>query len=194
MAKVLYHVTMSLDGFIAGPGHTMDWMAASQEGGQSDETTGSEAGGSKAGDSSEGMAVAETLGAAIAGRHGYDAGKKAGGELYGGAFQGPIFVMTHRPPAAEDDPAYTFLSGDIRPAVAAALEAANGKDLLILGGTLAEQCLRAGVLDEIFVHIAPILLGDGIPFFRSTGPFAVLDPIGTTTEGRSTNLRFRVRR
>ncbi len=189
MAKVLYHVTMSLDGFIAGPGHTMDWMAASEEGGQPDETTASESG-----DSSEGMAVPATLGAAMAGRHGYDAGKKSGGEFYGGAFQGPIFVMTHRPTADEDDPAYTFLSGDIRPAVATALEVANGKDVLIAGGTLAEQCLQAGLLDEIFVHIAPILLGDGIPFFRSTGGFAVLDPISTTTEGRSTNLRFRVRR
>ena len=189
MAKVLYHVTMSLDGFIAGPGHTMDWMGASQEGGQSDQTSARESG-----DSSEGMAVAATLGAAIAGRNGYDAGKKSGGELYGGAFQGPIFVMTHQPPADEDNPAYTFLSGDIRPAVATALKAANGKDVLIAGGTLAEQCLRAGLLDQIFVHIAPILLGDGIPFFRSTGAFAVLDPISTSTEGRSTNLRFRVRR
>jgi dihydrofolate reductase len=177
MAKVLYHVTMSLDGFIAGPEHSMDWMSQLSGGRQE-----------------EGMAVAGTLGAAIAGRHGYDAGRKAGGELYGGAYQGPIFVMTHRPPTDETDPAYTFLSGDIRPAVEAALRAAGGKDVLILGGTLAEQCITAGVLDEIFVHVAPVLLGDGIPFFRSTGPFVALEPISSTHEAGTTSLRFRVRR
>jgi dihydrofolate reductase len=177
MAKVLYHVTMSLDGFIAGPGHTMSWLSQADLGPQS-----------------EGMAVPETLGAALAGRHGYDAGRQAGGELYGGAYDGPIFVLTHRPPSDETDPAYTFLSGDITAAVETALAAAGGKDLLVLGGTVAGQCLQAGLLDEIFVHIAPVLLGDGIPLFRSGDLTVDLDPISNTQEGRSTNLRFAVRR
>jgi dihydrofolate reductase len=177
MAKVLYHVTMSLDGFIAGPGHTMDWLPKADLGPQS-----------------EGMAVPETLGAALAGRNGYELGRRAGGELYGGAYRGPIFILTHRPPTDETNPDYTFLSGDITEAVKTALAAAEGKDLLVLGGTVAGQCLQAGLLDEIFVHVAPILLGDGIPFFRSTTQTVDLDPISNTQEGRSTNLRYAVRR
>jgi dihydrofolate reductase len=174
MAKVLYHVTMSLDGFIAGPEHSMDWLFNLNSG-----------------PNEEGMAVIDTLGAAMAGRNGYDAGRKAGGELFGGAYKGPVFVLTHRPPTDEERP-YIFLSGDIRDAVSTALEAADGKDLLVLGGTIAEQCIRADLLDEILIHIAPVLLGDGIPLFRSSGPTVALDPISNHQEGRTTNLRFRV--
>ncbi|GAA0937715.1 dihydrofolate reductase family protein [Kribbella koreensis] len=175
MAKVLYHVTMSLDGFIAGPEHSMEWMKAAGSGPQP-----------------EGMEVAKTSGAALAGRNGYDAGRRVGGELYGGAYDGPIFVLTHNPPADEPNPAYTFVSGDIRPVVKTALEAADGKDLLILGGTVAAQCIEAGLLDELFIHIAPILLGQGIPLFRSTGPLVSLEPISITQVGASANLRYRV--
>jgi dihydrofolate reductase len=146
------------------------------------------------GPQSEGMAVPETLGAALAGRNGYELGRRAGGELYGGAYRGPIFILTHRPPTDETNPDYTFLSGDITDAVKTALAAAEGKDLLVLGGTVAGQCLQAGLLDEIFVHVAPVLLGDGIPFFRSTNLTVDLDPISNTQEGRSTNLRYAVRR
>ena len=61
IAKVLYHVTMSLDGFIAGLGHTMAWLSEADLGPQS-----------------EGLAVPETLGAALAGRNGYELGRQAG--------------------------------------------------------------------------------------------------------------------
>jgi dihydrofolate reductase len=175
MAKVLYHVTMSLDGFIAGPEHSMEWMKVADSGPQP-----------------EGMEVARTSGAALAGRHGYEIGRRAGSELYGGAYSGPIFVLTHNPPTDETNPVYSFVSGDIRPVVKTALDAADGKDLLILGGTVAAQCIEAGLLDELFIHIAPVLLGQGIPLFRSTGPFVALEPISSTQVGRSTNLRYRV--
>jgi dihydrofolate reductase len=175
MAKVLYHVTMSLDGFIAGPGHSMDWLF-----------------GAGLGRNDEGMAVVDTTGAAIAGRNGYEAGRKVGGELFGGAWHGPIFVLTHQPPTDETRPEITFLSGDIRPIISTAMAAADGKDVLILGGTIARQCIEAGLLDEMLVHVAPMLLGDGIPLFRRTGPVVKLDPISSTHSGRSTNLRFKV--
>ncbi|MFI5708224.1 dihydrofolate reductase family protein [Kribbella sp. NPDC051620] len=175
MAKVLYHVTMSLDGFIAGPEHSMAWMAQAPVGPQD-----------------EGMAVAKTSGAALAGRNGYEIGRQAGSELYGGAYTGPIFVLTHNPPANETNPAYTFVSGDIRPVVKTALDAAGGKDLLVLGGTVAAQCIEAGLLDELFIHVSPILLGQGVPLYRSTGPAVALEPISSKQVGRSTNLRFRV--
>ena len=61
----------------------------------------------------------------------------------------------------------TYLSGDIGEAVTAALEAADGKNLEILGADVAAQCLRQGLVDEILVYVLPVLLGDGIRFYSS---------------------------
>jgi dihydrofolate reductase len=183
MAKVVYHVTMSLDGFIAGPDHAMDWVFRSS--------------GPDPEPNPEATAVIGSTGAALAGRNGYEVGRKQGQhpsarKLFGGAWSGPIFVLTHQPPTDEDDPDITFLTGDIRAAVGKALEAAAGKDLLVLGGTVAEQCVGAGLLDEILIHVAPVLLGDGIRLFERSGPVVDLDPIGVSRSGRITNLRFSV--
>jgi dihydrofolate reductase len=130
MAKVLYHVTMSLDGFIAAPDHAMDWVFRSS--------------GPKPEPNPEAMAVIESTGAALGGRNGYEVGRKQGQhpsarKLFGGAWSGPIFVLTHRPPADEADSDFSFLTGDIRVAVGTAVEAAAGKDLLVLGGTVCRH-------------------------------------------------------
>src|SRR6266571_2067840 len=152
MGKVLWHVTMSVDGFIAGPGGDMDWIFAHASGPNAavDE-------------------VIQTTGAILAGRNSYavgekDAGKPSGAP-YGGAWTGPVFVLTHRPPAAPHDPTITFLSGDIHSAVATALEAADGKNIVVFGANVANQCLDAGLVDELLIHLAPVLLGDGVRLF-----------------------------
>ncbi|HEU4946053.1 MAG TPA: dihydrofolate reductase family protein [Kribbella sp.] len=75
-----------------------------------------------------------------------------------------------------------------------ALEAADGKDLLILGATIAEQCIDAGLVDETLIHVAPTLLGDGIRLFGRPGKQIDLDPISVSRSGRLTNLRFTVAR
>ena len=77
--------------------------------------------------------------------------------------QARFFVLTHKPPDPPD-PEVTFLSGDIGEAVATALDAADGKNLEILGADVAGQCLRRGLVDEILVYVMPVLLGDGIRF------------------------------
>jgi dihydrofolate reductase len=74
-----------------------------------------------------------------------------------------------------------------------ALAAANGKNVVVFGANLARQCLRQGLLDELVIHVAPVLLGDGVRLYESTGA----DPIVLTrTElaatGQLTDLRFRV--
>src|SRR5207245_8773202 len=105
MAKVLWHATMSLDGFIAGPGNSMDWMLGYGE------------------ENSEVDELIKRIGAVLAGRHTYDVGavqeRPEFRKPYGGAFSGPVFVLTHNPPK---DPGVTFLSGDIRTAVHTAAE------------------------------------------------------------------------
>jgi len=183
MSKVRYHVTMSLDGFIAGPGHSMEWVFT---------TTGPDPQ-----PIPEVPEVIASTGAVLAGRNAYESNRKPGQHpsaqaVYGGAFRGPTFIAMHEPPTDEADPSITFVSGDIRPIVEKALAAAGGKDLLVLGGTLAKQCIEAGLLDEILIHINPILLGDGIPLFRSTGPGVPLELVSSTRAGHITTVRYAV--
>jgi dihydrofolate reductase len=74
-------------------------------------------------------------------------------------------VLTHRPP--DDDPNVTFVSGDIGKAVQTGLAAAGDKNLGLFGADVGSQCLAAGLVDEILVFVLPVLLGAGVPLFRS---------------------------
>ncbi len=146
LGKVLWGVTMSVDGRIAGPGDAMDWVFEYNWG-----------------PNAELQEVIRGTGAVLAGRRSYDVGQRAERpELrkpFGGGWSGAQFVLTHHAPKA--DPENTFLSGDIRPAVAAALEAARGKNLMLIGADVARQCVGAGLVDEILIFLVPKLLGDG---------------------------------
>jgi dihydrofolate reductase len=178
--KVVVHRTMSLDGFIAGPGDSMDWVFEYASPDQAAE-------------------VMAATGAIIAGRRTYEVGQRDTGkpssEAYGGAWQGAQFVLTHRPPEAPRDPAVAFLSGDIEAAVATARKAADGKNVEVFGADLTGQCLERGLIDEIVVHIVPVLLGAGTPFSFSVNPARVdLEPVSSTRSGSVTTLRFRVRK
>jgi dihydrofolate reductase len=96
--KVLWHFTMSIDGFVAGPEHQMDWMSGvSFRPGLVDE-------------------YVQTTGAILGGRNGWDQAID-GSRPYGGAWQGPIFVLTHHPEDAGPGDGVTFLSRDVAEAV-----------------------------------------------------------------------------
>jgi dihydrofolate reductase len=96
-----------------------------------------------------------------------------------GAWAGPVFVLTHEPPEAPGSDLVTFLCGDIRSAVATGLEAAGGKKLEVFGADVATQCLEHGLVDEILVRVAPVLLGDGVRLFAAREYAKVeLEPIG----------------
>jgi dihydrofolate reductase len=97
-------------------------------------------------------------------------------------------------PRNPEGPAVTFLSGDIEPAVATAREAADGKNLEIFGADVTGQCLQHGLVDEILVHIVPVLLGGGTPFSSPGLARIDLEPISTTRLGSVTTLSFRVRK
>ena len=107
----------------------------------------------------------------LAGRRSYEVGRRGERpeveEAFGGGWSGAQFVLTHRP--HDPDPANTFLSGDIRDAMRDALAAAGGKDVNIIGADVARQCLEAGLIDEIVVFVAPVLLGDGVRLFGRPG-------------------------
>jgi dihydrofolate reductase len=112
--------------------------------------------------------------------------------LFGGRWSGPLFILTHTPPADETDPSYTFLSGDIRDAVSTALASAGGRDVLVLGANVVDQCLEAGLVDEILIHLAPELLGDGVRLFSVPQIRASLETLDVSASGQVANLRFRV--
>jgi len=169
---------MSLDGFIAGPNDELDWSVggATSFSEMADE-------------------VVRTTGAFMVGgrmlKH-YDGSGR--GKPYGGAWTGPIFVLTHRDPATSPDPSITFLSGDIKAAVETGLKAADGKNLVVTGRSVPRQCVEAGLVDEIVLHVVPVLLGDGIRFFESAGLSPVkLDMVAAHT-GSIVELRLRTRR
>lgn len=175
--KVVVNRAMSLDGFIAGPGDAMDWIGDLVP-------------------PDVAAAVASATGAMLIGRRTWDVGERMAAEepdrtAY--PFDGPMFVLTHRP-LDRPDPAVTTLSGDIGTAVGTALDAAGGKDLEILGADVASQALRRGLVDEILVYLLPVVLGGGIPFSPAGSATVDLEPISSTRAGAVSVLRFRVRR
>ncbi len=171
--KVLWHFTMSLDGFVAGPGHAMDWaMGITVRPGLIDE-------------------YVQTTGAILGGRDGWDAAVD-GSRPYGGAWQGPIFVLTHHPEDATPADGVTFLSCEPGEAVRIGLEAARGKNLEVFSPTIGRQLLQTGLIDEIDLHIAPVLLGDGIRLYDDPGGVPVrLRHIGDREATSVVNVRLR---
>ncbi len=176
MGAVLVHRTMSLDGFVAGPEHEMDWIFEHP--------------------ASEGWEeIMEATGAIIAGRNSQAVNERsalgATKAPYGGRWSGALFVLTHGP---YDPPeGITALSGDIRDAIATAQAAAGGKKVELFGSDISAQAFAAGLVDEVVVHIAPVVLGDGIPFSPGSGRVD-LELVGAQPSRGVTTLRYRVRR
>lgn len=171
--KALWHFTMSLDGFVAGPGHTMGWMAGAEF---------------RPGLEEEYIA---TTGAVLGGRDGYDAYPDADA-TYGGAWDGPVFVLTHHPQDAPPTPRTTFLDCDVAEALAITREAAGGKNVEILSMSIGRQLLERGLLDEIDVHVLPVLLGDGIRMFdRAGGVPVALELVNGDGPRDAVDLRYR---
>jgi dihydrofolate reductase len=182
LGKVVVNRAMSLDGFIAGPGDSMDWGCgrALADFVAPDDVA----------------AIAAATGAMLVGRRTWEVGDRMEAEEPGSVdypFSGPMFLLTHRP-LERPDPAVTILSGDIGAAVATALDAAGGKDVEVLGADVAGQCLQRGLVDEILVYVLPVLLGDGVRFSAPGLAWTELEPISSTRSRDATMLRFRVRK
>lgn len=174
--KVLWHFTMSLDGFVAGPEHAMDWMRETSY---------------RPGLVAE---YVETTGAVLGGRDWFDAFPDVRG-IYGGALHAPVFVLTHHPEDARPAKGVTFLSCDVAEAVQIGLDAAGGKNLEVFSATIGQQLLRRGLIDEVDLHIAPVLLGDGIRLFDHPGGTPVpLELVNGEDPTAAVNVRYRLRR
>ena len=180
MGKVLWHTMMSLDGFIAGTDDNMDWVF-----------------GVDGGDGQTINEVVRSTGSLLVGRRTQDVEDRLQPGFYGGAFRGPFFVLRHDPPLQPPvvkGVTGQFLDVPIEEAVRLAKDAAKGADVVVLGANVARQCLEADVLDEIIVHVAPVLVGDGVRLFERPGGEVVrLERVASMDEGETTVLRCALR-
>ncbi|MBD8078373.1 dihydrofolate reductase family protein [Cellulosimicrobium arenosum] len=190
--------SVSLDGFIAGPGetgieHLFEWYDAGTEVFPS-----ANPGVSfnlSAADHAYLTAAMARIGALVVGRHLFDITDGWGGTH---PLDKPVVVLTHHVPhdwvAAHPAAPFRFVTTGIEDAVAAGHEAAGGLDVAVNAGRMASQALAAGLLEEVVLDVVPVLLGGGVPFFDDLGAAPrLLDGPEITPGERVTHLRFSVR-
>ncbi|MDL5350149.1 dihydrofolate reductase family protein [Microbacterium sp. zg-YB36] len=178
MAKVLVHATVSLDGFMADADGGVDWMDGFPVAPGDEELVGR---------------VVQELGAVIGGAN--KTQTVDDGEVpYGGMAGVPVFLMTHsaHEPIEKDGVVYTFVVDEIPQAVASAKDAAGEKWVSLLGGSISRQCLELGLVDEIQLHVVPIVLGHGISLFAGLSRPVRLERIDTSAFAGEVHLRYRV--
>jgi dihydrofolate reductase len=189
MGKVVLEITMSIDGYAAGPNvgfeHPMgeggerlhDWL------GEGDEVE---------------SKIAERLftstGAFVMGRRMFDVGEQPWGE--DGTFGKPVFVVTHRErdQLVKGPTTFTFVTDGIDSALGQAREAAGEENVIVMGGPdIAQQYLEAGLVDELRLHVVPVLLGAGTRLFDDGGHGHIeLRRTGVIETSRATHLDFSV--
>lgn len=193
MSTSVLYMSMSLDGYIAGPndepgnpggdgfGRLHDWYGASQPSG---------AGPSEV--SAEFIDELNATGAVLAGRRTVEQADHYGGDHHGV----PIFVPSHRPPgpSVAGYPQVTYVTDGIESAMAQAKAAAGDRNVLVHGGYTAQRALEAGVLDEIQIHQIPVLLGRGRRLFDVLPSQIELEIIRVIATPEATHIRYRIRR
>lgn len=211
MSKVRVHIAVSVDGYVAGPNQSLEnplgeggeglheWLvalrawreAAGLDGGAEDAST---------------PVVLESfrgVGAEIMGRGKF--GPPARGAWGDDPWQGwwgdhppfhkPVFVLTHheREPLILADTTFSFVTDGVESALSQAREAAGDRDVLIGGGAdTINQFLRAGLVDEVELHIVPVLLGGGARLFEGVGQEVRLEPVRVVEAPGVTHMKYRV--
>ena len=198
MTKVYAGGTMSLDGYISGPDesgfeHLFQWYGS---GDVEIPTTHDDLTFRVTPTDAEHIrTIVEETGVLVVGRHLFDMTNGWGGSH---PLDRPVVVVTHNVPDGwpRDDAPFTFVTDGIEAAIAKAKEIAGDKVVGVNGGQIARQCLEAGLLDEIWVDLAPVLLGGGRPFFDQVAgaPYALEGPVSVVEGANVTHLRYRVRK
>jgi len=170
MGTVAMSFSMSLDGFIAGPHDEVDRLFQWYFVGQTVRTVSA---GNQ--DFEMGTAVADrveaagrAIGVLVTGRRTFDISGAWGGKH---PLNVPIVVVTHRVPAEWDQPGspFTFITDGVASAIRAAQKIAGDKGIAVGAPSIAQQCLQAGLIDEINIDLVPVLLGEGLRLFDHLG-------------------------
>jgi dihydrofolate reductase len=203
MAKVAADISVSLDGFVTGPNDSVE--SGLGEGGERlhewmyelaswRERHGRE-GGETGPDSDILDEAFRNTGAFVMGRRMFDHAEGPWGD--DPPFHAPVFVLTHRdrePLVKEGGTTFTFVTDGVESAVEQARAAAGEKDVSVAGGASAiQQCLGADLLDELQVHLVPVLLGEGVRLFDQLDDIE-LEVTRVIESPGVTHLRFNVRR
>ena len=196
MTHVVAEITMSLDGFVTGPG--ADLQHGLGIGGEPLHTWVTEPDEVDAEVLREAM---EMSGAVVMGLRLFDIVEGPGGGTdemgYGAdlAATPPFVVVTHAPPAkVRLDLRFTFVTDGVEAAVEHARAAAGDKHVVVMGGgNVIRQCLDAGLLDELRIHLAPIVLGDGTPLFAGSDRHSLVQR-SVRVSRNATHLVYDVRR
>jgi dihydrofolate reductase len=193
MAKVIFDISMSLDGYMTASGQRpaepmgdgglrlVQWAFGEDERDRAILT--------------DGIA---SIGAVIAGRRTYDDSLPwwgAGGPT--GEARLPVFVVTHNvPDDAPADGVYVFVTDGIESALEQARAAAGEKDVTVMGGArTGQQFIAAGLVDELSLHVVPVLFGAGTRMFENLGEAHIaLEPLATVQTAQATHLRLRIDR
>jgi len=189
MSKVIFDISMSLDGYIAGTGQTSDEPL-----GRGGERLHEWAFGGDEVNDQYIRRAGSSLGAVITGRVNYqDSIRYWDADGPTGARRLPVFVVgSSAPENPPENGVYTFVTDGIEAALTAAREAAGDKDVTVMGGaSIGQAYLSAGLVDELSIHLVPILLGGGLRMFDSYPEdlvsLTVLDVVSTAT---ATHLRL----
>ena len=186
MASVIFNISMSLDGFVAGPNQSLehplgeggerlhDWAFATETFRRAHDMQGGDTGV----DDDVASELLGRVGATVVGRRMFSGGEgpweddPKADSWWGDdpPFGHPVFILTHHPREPvikEGGTTFTFVSEGIESALEQAHAAAGDKDVAVGGGaSVAQQYLKAGLLDEIHLHVVPVLLGDGVRLFE----------------------------
>jgi dihydrofolate reductase len=190
-------VSISVDGYVAGPNQSLDnpigesgdrlhrWMFE------------------QAGRNQPEIQALTAPGVFIMGRNMFGPGRGRWDLAWNGwwgpdpPYHAPVFVLTHHerePVAMEGGTTFTFVTGGVEAALERARRAAGGKDVSVAGGaSTVNQFLAAGLIDELWLHIAPITLGGGARLFEGVGPLA-LEPVEVRGTDMVSHIRYRVAR
>jgi dihydrofolate reductase len=193
MAKVSFNMSVSLDGFVAGPNNEIDQVFAWYGAGDTEVQLPGAAFPFRISAASARHLAASTanVGALITGRRTFDLTQGWGGHPPLGV---PCVVLTHKPAEdwVKDGSPFTFVTGGIEAAIAKARELAEGKDVVLSTPSTLQQALRAGLVDEINIDLASVLIGQGIPLFGALDAPVRLERTGTVEGSGVTHLRFAV--
>jgi dihydrofolate reductase len=198
MPKVMAGITTSVDGYIAGPddgpgkglgegGERLHYWVFGGPWSYEEEPRGEPTGE----DAAYLQAAMSRVGAVVAGRSTYEAARHWGDKNPWGI---PLFIVTHRPEEQPDDGEFAFVAG-VEEAVDRAREAAGDKDVHVMGGAdVIRQALQAGLVDELSIIVAPVILGGGKRLFDGFSDSVELDHIGLRQSPFATFVDYRVKR